>query len=86
MASRKQYHKIIIPGSFPLRSRDTVVGGQVISDYHNPASGVRTLVIEMPQAKPKAKKRGPVAQAAAEAIERQRKNADTVTQEVGHGA
>jgi hypothetical protein len=70
MASRKQFHKINYEFEGKI-GRNSVIGGTIVGDYSDGIS--RTLVIEMPKpaAKPKSKKRTPVAQQVADVVKRQ---------------
>jgi hypothetical protein len=82
MASRKQFHKIVMAGGGPIRARNSTVGGLIIGDYYDAASDARVLVIEMPKAEvKKAKKKGPVSKLVVDAVKRQE-----APQEVTNGA
>jgi hypothetical protein len=70
MASRKQFHKLIIPGG-TIERRGSAVGGTVIGHYQQGTDVV--VVVEMPKAEPKKgkKKVGPVTRAVVDAVKRQ---------------
>jgi hypothetical protein len=71
MASRKQFHKITIPGVQVIERRGSVIGGKVVGDYIDYGDQCRVLVVEMPKAEVrKAKKKGPVSKLVVDAVTR----------------